>query len=243
MVSLKRYNTLLLLRLAYVFMVQFILLITLLSNASFSLAQSQLSDTTFGKSPTLVKGFNEIITTFRPIYNFRKGEVVASVGVGGGFREIVYSLMADSLTFYLQDIDVSRLAIQSLESNVQQIYRNAGRAYCNTTFLAYKGTETNTNLPDQTVDKIIAEHSLHEFTYPSEMLQSIRSNLKPGGTLFILEQIARRPHRKHPVCNRSLFTEQSLVMLLDNNGFQFVNKTPVSSNNGGGVVFRFDKRE
>jgi SAM-dependent methyltransferase len=230
----------LLMRLKYVNMLRFVLLTMLVLSACSSRAQVQ--NTASDKPPTLASGFKSILDTFQPIYNFRKGEVIASVGAGLGFQEVVYSLMADSLTFYLQDINISGLATQNLESNVQQIYRNAGHTYCNTTFLTYRGTETNTNLPDQTFDKIIAEHSLHEFTHPSEMLQSIRSNLKPGGILFILEQIAKRLNRKYPVCGRTMFTEQSLVTLLDENGFLYVNKMPINSANGGGIVFRFERK-
>lgn len=219
----------------YTSIIRFSLLVILVLNNCICRAQ----DTTSSKLGPVARGLEKIVQTYRSIYDFRKGEVIASIGAGSGMQEIVYSLMADSLTFYLQDIDLSGLAIQNLESTVQQIYKNAGRTQCNATFLTYRGTGTNTNLPVQAFDKIIVENSLHEFTHPSEMLQSIQANMKPGGILFVRELLAKRAHRKHPVCQKTMFTERSLVTLLHQNGFQLMDKTFISSYDG--VVFRFGK--
>ncbi|RIV25276.1 class I SAM-dependent methyltransferase [Fibrisoma montanum] len=216
--------------------------VVLIVSGCFSKTQLLAQDTTASKTTLLSMDLDRRLQTYRSVYDFKKGEVIASIGAGSGYNEIVYSLMADSLSFYLQDIDVAGLDIHVLESNVQQIYQRAGRTYCNTTFLTIRGSETNTNLPAQLFDKIIAEHSLHEFTRPSEMLQSIRANLKPGGSFFVEELIAKRPNRTHPVCHKTFFTEKTLHALLDANGFRLVNKTAISQKMGGGVVFQYQLR-
>ncbi|RRB07670.1 hypothetical protein [Larkinella rosea] len=137
-----------------------------------------------------------LLNSYRRIYDFHKQEKLASIGAGSGEREIIYSMMDDSLVFYLQDINPVCLQPENLALTVRQVYQIAGRR--NTaSFIPYRGNEKETRLPIHFFDKIIIENSLHEFTYPNEMLISIRSNLKKDGYLFIWELIARRNGRKH----------------------------------------------
>ncbi len=59
------------------------------------------------------------------------------------------------------------------------------------------------------------------------MLQSIRRNLKAGGTLFIWEAIATKPNRKHKGCRKPMFTDESLRQLLAENGFLFADRITI----------------
>ena len=47
------------------------------------------------------------IAFYKTLYSFEKGDRVASVGAGPGVREVIYSMTADSLTLYIQDIDTA----------------------------------------------------------------------------------------------------------------------------------------
>src|SRR4030095_16368692 len=49
------------------------------------------------------------------------------------------------------------------------------------------GTETNTKLPPQEVDVVLLVDAYHEFSYPSEMMESIVRSLKPGGRVVQIE--------------------------------------------------------
>lgn len=184
-------------------------------------------------------GINYLLKHYRPIYNFRPHETIASIEAGQGIREVVYSLMADSLTVYVQDTNPVWLEPVRLAKTVRTVYAQAGRAECSATFVPVRGTEEETRLPSRFFDKIIIENSLHEFSYPNDVLRSVRASLKADGQLFVWEDIAQKPGRKHSGCRNLMFTDESLVKLLDENGFRFVDKTVVNPPRGSDAVFRF----
>ncbi len=168
----------------------------------------------------------QTLKRYQAIYDFRKSDTLASVGAGGGSKEIIYSMMADSITFYLQDINPTCLTPENLMTTVRQLYNAAGRT--NTaTFIPVIGTERETRLPRQLFDKVIIENTLHELTYPTDVLTSVRANLKPNGSLFIEDFVAKRPGQKHRGCGKPLYTEEALIQLLDANGFRLLNVTVV----------------
>ena len=49
------------------------------------------------------------------------------------------------------------------------------------------GSEKSINLPKNSIDKILLVDVYHEFSYPAEMVESIKSALKPNGQLFLIE--------------------------------------------------------
>jgi ubiquinone/menaquinone biosynthesis C-methylase UbiE len=49
------------------------------------------------------------------------------------------------------------------------------------------GTESNPNLPANTLDLVVMVDVYHELSRPQRMLDSIRSSLKPDGRLVLLE--------------------------------------------------------
>jgi ubiquinone/menaquinone biosynthesis C-methylase UbiE len=169
---------------------------------------------------TRPRTLNDVLTQWQLIYAFGKKDVVASVGVGTGNKEIVYSMMADSLTFYLQDISSRCLSAETIAQATGTFYTLTGRT-CTATFIPIIGTETETKLPRNTFDKIIIENSLHEFGAQDEMLIDIRGALRADGMLFIFERIAKKPGKLHQGCKKPLFTEESMIALLARNGYQY----------------------
>ena len=65
----------------------------------------------------------------------------------------------------------------------RQRAQNAGLS--NVTFV--KGTETDPNLPEGKVDRVLALDVYHHFDYPEKMLAAIHKALKPEGKLMIVE--------------------------------------------------------
>jgi ubiquinone/menaquinone biosynthesis C-methylase UbiE len=49
------------------------------------------------------------------------------------------------------------------------------------------GSEKSINLPKHSLDKILLVDVYHEFSYPVEMIESIKNALKPNGLLFLIE--------------------------------------------------------
>lgn len=180
----------------------------------------------------------DLIKRYGPVYDFHKGDAVASVGAGSGSKEVVYSMMADSLTFYLQDIKSACLTPEIIESTVSQLYSVANRPRT-ADFVSVIGTEKETKLPIAFFDKIIMENTMHELTYPKDLLASIRANLKPGGYLYIEDFIAEKPGQKHRGCKKILFTEKALIQLLEESGFHFVEVTSIFPKNLEDRVYKF----
>ena len=48
---------------------------------------------------------------------FKKNDTVISIGVGSGWREFMYSIFTDSITFYLEDIDTSCVTCKKIKNN------------------------------------------------------------------------------------------------------------------------------
>ena len=85
---------------------------------------------------------------------FRCGEIIANIGAGNGYIEAMLSIFNDSLTFYIQDIDKS-VCNQPAINDVMDFYQEVnGRPFTNK-FVVVNGTDTDTNLPDSTFDKIL----------------------------------------------------------------------------------------
>lgn len=211
----------------------------LLMGYSLVNAQDVDENGTFNTWYSEPEGINWLLDSFRPIYDFRPGETIASIGAGQGVREVVFSLMADSLLVYVQDVNPYWLEPDQLSKTIRKIYDRAGRTTCTSRFIPIRGKEKETRLPEGFFDKIIVENSLHEFTYQPEMLRSIRANLKPNGVLLIWEETATKPDRKHKGCGMPMFMDDALIKLVEENGFRFETKTIVNPPKGRDAVFAF----
>ncbi|QHV97689.1 methyltransferase domain-containing protein [Spirosoma endbachense] len=183
-----------------------------------------------------------MLKSYRRVYDFHKEENIASIGSGSGNREVIYSMMADSLTFYVQDINPICLEPDILSATIRRLYAVMNRS-CTAKFISIRGKAKETRLPDKVFDKVIVENSLHEFESPVDMLKSIRGNLKRDGYLFISELIAKRPGKKHIDCRKPLFTEQSLVKLLDESGFRLKATETVHPFDDYDKVYKFEIKE
>lgn len=176
------------------------------------------------------------------IYGLKKGETLASVGAGSGSKEVIYSMGADSLTFYLGDIDMGCLSPEAIGATTQTLYGRANQT--NTArFIPVLGAINKTNLPLASIDKLMIENSLHEFTEADDMLRDIRDVLKPTGELYILENIATQEGQRHQGCKRLLFTHQTLVDLLKKHRFQLLRHETVTKESPDYQAYVFRKEE
>ncbi|MFD2570536.1 class I SAM-dependent methyltransferase [Spirosoma soli] len=179
-----------------------------------------------------------LLARYQILYDLQPRQKIASVGAGGGNKEILYSMLADSLVFYLQDIDSTCLSKAALPITIQQHYKATSQV-CDDTFISVIGTETDTKLPERFFDKVLIENTLHELTKPEEILQSIRNSLKPDGFLFIEDFIAHKPGQRHRGCGKLLYTQQALIDLLDKSGFRLVESHEVYPKNTVDRVYKF----
>ena len=117
--------------------------------------------------------------------NFRKGEIIADVGAGNGYLEGMLSLFNDSLTFYIQDIDTS-ICNQKTVDEVVDFYKRLKEKPFTNKFYLVNGSDVETNLPDETFDKIFMIHTYPYLKYPQVFMTDIKQKLKSDGRMYII---------------------------------------------------------
>ena len=116
---------------------------------------------------------------------FKCGEVIADIGAGNGYIEAMLSIYYDSLTFYIQDIDTS-VCNQFSVNEVIDFYQVVnGRPFTNK-FIVVNGTDTKTNLPDSTFDKILMMWTYQYLKEPQKFIMDVRENLKDNGLFYVI---------------------------------------------------------
>ena len=116
---------------------------------------------------------------------FRKGEIIADVGAANGYLEAMLSLFHDDLTFYIQDIDPVVCNPNSVQDVVNFYQQVNGRAFSNR-FKPVIGTDTETNLPDHTLDKVLMLWTYQYLKSPREFIIDLRQKLKNGGLFYVV---------------------------------------------------------
>ena len=157
------------------------------------------------------------------IYNIQPNETIASIGASSGVWEIWFASQVEDLTFYLQDIDPMNCNQEEIDYGIKY-YEKLLQKSISGKFLPIIGTQSETNLPENTFDKVLIINSLHEFESPKLILQDIHKVLKPNGKLFIEEQLAKFSGEIHEGCGKRLFTENELIEILKKCGFQLIEK-------------------
>jgi ubiquinone/menaquinone biosynthesis C-methylase UbiE len=157
------------------------------------------------------------------IYHFKENETIASIGSSSGVWEIWFASQVENLTFYLQDIDPQNCNQEEIDYGVKY-YEKLLQKTISGKFIPIIGTQSATNLPQNTFDKVLIINSLHEFEKPEIMLQDIFEIIKPDGKLFIEEELAKFSGEIHEGCGKRLFTENELIELVEKCGFELIEK-------------------
>jgi SAM-dependent methyltransferase len=116
---------------------------------------------------------------------FKSGETVADIGAGNGYIEAMLSIFHDSLTFYIQDID-SNICNQKAINEVVSFYQNVKGHPILNKFITVIGSDNETNLPNDTFDKIIMLWTYQYFKNPKAIMTDLRLKLKYDGLLYII---------------------------------------------------------
>ncbi len=137
----------------------------------------------------IITSKKEIIKTLKDkcvdTISFKKGEIIADVGAANGSIEAMLSMFHDSLTFYIQDIDTSVCNPKTI-NKIVSIYQNLnGRPFTNE-FIVVKGADNETNLPDDTFNKILMLWTYEYFKNPKQIMTDLRLKLKADGLMYII---------------------------------------------------------
>ncbi|MCH8905185.1 MAG: hypothetical protein IIA45_14895, partial [Bacteroidetes bacterium] len=98
----------------------------------------------YGNVANYFENKNDLLTFF----DFHKGDIVAEVGVYEGKNVCGFSLLTDSITFYVQDIDTIHLTQTHFDKIIKRCKRY--KKQLTNKFILCFGTITQTNLPDNT---------------------------------------------------------------------------------------------
>jgi ubiquinone/menaquinone biosynthesis C-methylase UbiE len=157
------------------------------------------------------------------IYNFQPKETIASIGASSGVWEIWFASQVEDLTFYLQDIDAQNCNQEEINEGITYFEKLLGKKNTGK-FIPIIGTQSATNLPKNTFDKVLIINSFHEFDNPEIILHSIPEILKSNGKLFIEEQVAKYTGEIHEGCRKRLFTKNELITVLKKCSFELIDR-------------------
>lgn len=136
--------------------------------------------------------------------------VIADIGAGSGYYSFRIADLVPSGRVIAVDIQQEMLDYLKKESERRKI----------TNVQPHLGTIESIQLPPDTLDAVLMVDAYHEFSHPVEMLRSIRSALKPGGRIYLLE--FRAEDRLVPIKPLHKMSEEQAVREFRAHGFTFV---------------------
>ena len=138
----------------------------------------------------------------------KSSDTIADIGAGSGYHVFRIAPIANKGMVYAVDIQTEMLmAIENIKetSKIKNIK----------TILS---SEQSVYLAENSVDKILMVDVYHEFSFPIEMITSIKSALKPKGELFLIEYRAEDPNV--PIKRIHKMSEKQAVKEMEAAGFK-----------------------
>ena len=140
--------------------------------------------------------------------NFEPDSIVADVGAGTGYMSFQIAPLLTEGKVLAVDIQPEMLDIIDYFKQEKQIDNVEG-------ILA---TDTNPNLPPESIDIALMVDVYHELEYPYEMMKQIMKALKPGGKVVLAEYRGENPFLRikplHKMTQRQIKKELQSVGLI-----------------------------
>ena len=140
--------------------------------------------------------------------DIQPGDTIADIGAGSGYHVFKMAPLAHQGLIYAVDIQPQMLAAmekkkeQGPVSNIKLI----------------RGSEKSTNLPENSVDKVLIVDVYHEMSFPLEMMQSIFKAMREDGELYLIEY--RAEDRTIPIKKIHKMSEAQAVKEMKAVGFR-----------------------
>lgn len=115
--------------------------------------------------------------------NLKTNEVIADIGAGSGYHVFKMAPKVEPGKVYAVDIQQEMLDAMKAKINQHSINN----------VVLVKGSEQSVNLPANSIDKVLMVDVYHEFSFPYEIIRSIRTALKPNGKIYLIEYRGEDP--------------------------------------------------
>ncbi len=112
------------------------------------------------------------------LLGLKPGMIVADIGAGVGYYSVRFAAKVGP---------AGKVFATDLQPEMLRLMRKRLERDNITNIEPVLGSETESKLPDQSVDMVVLVDVYHEFSEPRKMLASIRQALKPDGRLVLLE--------------------------------------------------------
>jgi ubiquinone/menaquinone biosynthesis C-methylase UbiE len=147
--------------------------------------------------------------------------IVADVGAGTGYMTTrIARLVGPSGRVYANDLQPAMLRILQNKITAEQLG--------NVDII--QGAETDTRLPEATVDLALLVDVYHELRYPQAMLRSIRRSLKTRGALVLVEYRKEDPNTPVIATHRMSIADVRAEVEAEGFVFERVVTTVISGN-------------
>ena len=119
----------------------------------------------------------EDVSTLIKNMEINTDDTIADIGAGSGYHVFKMAPLAENGLVYAVDIQPEMLEAIELKKRSKRV----------SNVETVLGSEKSINLPKNSLDKILLVDVYHEFSYPAEMVGSIKNALKSNGQLFLIE--------------------------------------------------------
>ena len=139
----------------------------------------------------------------------KSGMLIADIGAGSGYHSALLSKMVGTGKVFAVDVEPEMIGYLNERIKQEKLSR----------IVPVLSTEQKVSLPENTVDIMLLVDVYHEFSYPYEMALSMRSALKTGGKLVLVE--FRSEDQTVPIKTIHKMSETQAIKELRAAGFTF----------------------
>ncbi len=140
--------------------------------------------------------------------NIQANDVIADIGAGSGYHVFKMVEQLNGGKIYAVDIQPEMLSAMSVKKESLKLEN----------IELVLGDEQTTNLPANSVDKILMVDVYHEFNYPVEMIQSMHQSLTENGEIYLIEYRLEDP--SIPIKTIHKMSEEQAIKEFEANGFE-----------------------
>jgi precorrin-6B methylase 2 len=137
-------------------------------------------------------------------------DIVADIGAGTGYFSLRISPQVPEGKVLAVDIQPEMIDIINFLKQEDNI----------TNVETVLGSDTDPNLPEESVDLALMVDAYHEFEYPKEMMEGVVRSLKPGGRVVLVEY--RRENPFIPIKALHKMTQQQVCKEMKAVGLQWI---------------------